>query len=40
MARSIKTSDAQRLACKAALDNFASSPWPDNYTDKLMFFLK
>lgn len=37
VARTIKTSDAQRLACKAVLNNFASSIWPDNYTDKLMF---
>lgn len=40
VARSNKTSDTQQLACEAALDNFASSTWPDNYTDELMFPLK
>ena len=40
MARSNKTSNAQRLACEAALDNFASSTWPDNYLNELIFLLK
>ena len=37
--RSNKTSNIQWLACEAALNNFASSTWPDDYTDKLMFPL-
>ena len=40
VARSNKTSDAQRLAYEAALNNFARYTWPDNYTNKLMFPLK
>lgn len=38
--RSIQTSNAQQLACEAALDNFAINTQPENYTDKLKFPLK
>lgn len=38
--RSIKTSNLQLLACKAALDNFTINIWPDEYKDKFKFFLK
>lgn len=40
VARSIKTSNLQQLACKAVLDNFAINTWLDNYTDEFKFLLK
>lgn len=40
MARSIKTFNAQQLACKAVLNNFAINSQPDNYIDELKFSLK
>lgn len=38
--RVIKTSNIQQLACKIALNNFATYIWPKNYIDKLIFPLK
>ena len=40
VARSNNSFDAHRLACEAALDNFASSTWLNNYIDELIFLLK
>lgn len=38
--RAIKTSDAQRLAYKTALNNFATRTWPEDCIDELTFPLK
>lgn len=40
MVKFIKTFDAQQLACKAFLDNFAINTWPDDYTKELKLLLK
>ncbi len=38
--KAIKTSDAQRLACETALNNFATRTWPEDCIDELTFPLK
>lgn len=38
--KAIKTSDAQQLACKTVLNNFAIHTWPEDCIDELTFPLK
>lgn len=40
IAKTIKTTNVQQLACQAALNNFAVNIWPNFYVEKLMFLVK
>lgn len=40
IARAVKIINAQQLACKTTINNFALNIWPNNCINKLLFLVK